>query len=82
MNGFLIGFDTKMPAHTYRILPIDVDDVVLNRLTHFFQIEPQKLTLTVKRNRIKGTEYIISNFDEMNTSVLRAFGVIPEEDSM
>ncbi|WP_400202058.1 hypothetical protein [Candidatus Methanarcanum hacksteinii] len=40
------------------------------------------MTLTVKRNRIKGTEYIISNFDEMNTSVLRAFGVIPEEDPM
>ena len=43
MNGFLIGFDTKMPAHTYRILPIDVDDVVLNRLTHFFSDRTAKV---------------------------------------
>ena len=52
------------------------------KATKFISDSMQKLTLTIKKNRIKGTEYIISNFDAMNIAILRAFGVISEENPM
>ncbi|MDR1405464.1 MAG: hypothetical protein LBJ20_07880 [Candidatus Methanoplasma sp.] len=48
------------------------------KATEFISDAMQKLILTVRRNRINGTEFIISNFNCLNTSVLRAFGVILE----
>ncbi len=42
-------------------------------------IAMQKLTLTIKRRGLEGTEMILSNFSHMNTAILRTFGVIPED---
>jgi len=41
-----------------------------------------KLTLTVRRKRIEGIEFIVSNFNALNTSFLGAFGVILEVTTM
>ena len=49
------------------------------KATKFISDVMQKLTLTVRKRGIEGIELIISNFNRLNTSILRAFGVIPEE---
>lgn len=55
----LIGFLAQALISVTRILA----EPAHNRATKFISDPMQKLTLTVKRNRIRGTEYIISNFD-------------------
>ena len=47
--------------------------------TKFISDAMQKLTVTVKKKGLEGIEFIISNFNRMNTAILRAFGVIPKE---
>lgn len=48
------------------------------KATKFISNAMQKLTLTVRKKGMEGTEFIISNFNRLNISILHAFGVIPE----
>ena len=73
----LIGFLAQALAVT-RILAKPASSTA----TKFITDSMQKLTLTVRRKGIEGTEFIISNFNALNTSVLRAFNVIPEVITM
>jgi len=51
------------------------------RATKFISDSMQKLTLTIRNNGIRGKEFIISNFNPLNTSILRAFGVMAEPEA-
>ena len=70
----LIGFLAQALISVTRILAKPAS----GRATKFISDAMQKLTLTIKHNRMKGSEFIISNFNTLNTSILRAFGLIPE----
>jgi transposase len=74
----LIGFLAQSLIAMTRLLA----EPASGRATKFISDAMQKLTLTVKRNGMKGTEFIMSNFNPMNTAILRAFGVIREEGAM
>ena len=72
----LIGFLAQALISMTRILAKPAS----GRATKFISDAMQKLTLTVKHDGMKGTEHIISNFNSINTSILRAFGLIPMHD--
>ena len=57
---------------------IDLAKPADGRATKFISDAMQKLTLTVRRKGMEGTEFILSNFNSLNQAILRAFGVIPE----
>ena len=57
---------------------IDLAKPADGRATKFISDAMQKLTLTVRRKGMEGTEFILSNFNPLNRAILRAFGVIPE----
>ena len=70
----LIGFLAQALISVTRILAKPAS----GKATKFISDAMQKLTLTIKHNGMKGTEFIISNFNNLNTAILRAFGLIPE----
>lgn len=70
----LIGFLAQALISVTRLLARPAS----GKATKFISDSMQKLTLTVKYNGMGGTEFITSNSNTMNTSILRAFGVIPE----
>ena len=71
----LIGFLAQSLIAITRLLAKPAD----GKATKFISDAMQKLTLTVRKRGIEGIELIISNFNRLNTSILRAFAVIPEE---
>ena len=74
----LIGFLAQALIAVTRILAKPASSTA----TKFITDSMQKLTLTVRRKGIEGTECIISNFNALNTSILKAFNVIPEVTTM
>jgi hypothetical protein len=70
----LIGFLAQALIAMTRLLAKPAD----GRATKFISDAMQKLTLTVRRKGMEGTEFILSNFNSLNQAILRAFGVIPE----
>jgi len=72
----LIGFLAQALISVTRLLAKPAS----GKATKFISDSMQKLTLTVKHNGMKGTEFLISNFNTMNTSILRAFGMISEAE--
>jgi len=72
----LIGFLAQALISVTRILAKPAS----GKATKFISDAMQKLTLTVKHNGMKGTEFVISNFNTMNTSILRAFGMISKAE--
>ncbi|MBO4568457.1 MAG: hypothetical protein J5674_00495 [Candidatus Methanomethylophilaceae archaeon] len=71
----LIGFLAQALTAMTRLLAKPAD----GKATKFISDAVQKLTLTIKRRGLGGTEMILSNFSRLNTAILRAFGVIPED---
>ena len=71
----LIGFLAQALIAMTRLLAKPAD----GKATKFISDAMQKLTLTIKRRGLEGTEMILSNFSRLNTAILRAFGVIPED---
>jgi len=70
----LIGFLAQALISMTRLLAKPAD----GKATKFISDAMQKLTLTIKKKGIEGTEFILSNFNALNKAVLGAFGVIPE----
>ena len=70
----LIGFLAQSLIAMTRLLAKPAD----GKATKFISDAMQKLTLTVRKKGMEGIEFIISNFNRLNTAILRAFGVIPE----
>jgi hypothetical protein len=70
----LIGFLAQALIAMTRLLAKPAD----GKATKFISDAMQKLTLTVRRKGMEGTEFILSNFNSLNQAILRAFGVIPE----
>jgi transposase len=70
----LIGFLAQALIAMTRLLAKPAD----GKATKFISDAMQKLTLTVRRKGMEGTEFILSNFNSLNQSILRAFGIIPE----
>jgi transposase len=70
----LIGFLAQCVISMTRLLAEPASGMA----TKFISDAMQKLTLTVKRSGISGTEHTISNFNPLNIAILRAFGVIKE----
>ena len=71
----LIGFLAQALIAMTRLLAKPAD----GKATKFISDAMQKLTLTIKRRGLEGTEMILSNFSRLNTAILRAFDVIPED---
>jgi len=72
----LIGFLAQALISVTRILAKPAS----GKATKFISDSMQKLTLTVRQNRMRGAEFLISDFNTMNTSILRAFGMISEAE--
>ena len=72
----LIGFLAQALISVTHILA----KPAFGKATKFISDAMQKLTLTIKHNGMKGTEFIISNFNNLNTAILRAFGLIPDAE--
>jgi len=70
----LIGFLAQALISMTRLLARPAE----GKATKFISDAMQKLTLTVRRRGMEGTEFILSNFNPLNQAILRAFGVIPE----
>ncbi len=70
----LIGFFAQSLIARTRLLAKPAD----GKATKSISDAMQKLTHTVRRKGVEGIESIISDYSHLNTSVLRAFGVIRE----
>jgi len=70
----LIGFLAQALIAMTRLQAKPAD----GKATKFLSDAMQKLTLTVRKKGIEGTEFILSSFNPLNQSILKAFGVIPE----
>jgi len=74
----LIGFLAQALISVTRLLA----KLASEKATKFISDSMQKLTLMVKYNGMKDTEFVISDSNRLNTSILRAFGIISKQTRM